>query len=960
MRRTLARTRDTLDAKSLPPTENMELNYRTRITTDAEDLITAIRILSLETVLIVTAIVLVRLLAAFSLFWTFCLLTVCVLVTLSYAGHRFLRDQPAGESLYWAFGFFAAAIAALLTGFVKTPLAAYLFLFLPAVGFTAWLSHQIATQFVYFMSVSVRLKWETTERWQGYWEGHKNLRTPEAVPELETYRLSFLLLAAALVVGLVSMAVAAKVTRAPSAGLIGFLSFFFALPATWILLNRSSAVSTMSFFKVTRVTWKGLVTFLCYNRHETRAPGVFHFPLRFFRSPLNRYLAVACSITLFAVALVPLGSPVFGARLGELWSSIWPPKAAQEPAPFVLRPHEKIYMEELPLGERRAYLDQVRARREESSTPVPSQSRHEFKLSLSLLLVPALWLLGPFSTLFSIFWFTAGRVLTVYYDALEAEDAFEASTDTGPWDNRIDRIQNSRNALEREHLYLGSSLHHDYPILLHRDLIHRHAHILGDTGSRKTSLGLAPLLAQLIASEDSSVLVLDLKGDMALFECARLEAEAAGLPFKWFTNVTGRSSYLFNPLEQSHLPLLTPNQRTQGILQALSLEYGEQYGRAYFSALHEIVLLNYLRHYGQYIHSFKDLRRYVVDPMAYERVGHVDDWEKARHLAMVVDKLSSVYSLNLTSNDVPDQPALIAEQIDIPSLLRDKQVVYFFLPAAQEPTTVSPIAKLALFALLASASRRSPDQPHRVHVFIDEFQRILSENIQLLLEQSRSMQLSLILSNQTFAQLQRAQMDITDTVDSCTAFRQTFRASDLKSMERLEKASGEALYHTLSWHQDVYSMLDDSRDDAFSMRSGVGGFFDVNVCVAEKEGPRLEKNTIIELSAAPLASVVRFTEGSGYTQFSGYHTPIVSEYHISSERYRRREKANWPGADEKTVIVRVDADIGPREADPVLPGRAPEGTAELPSPSDTTEHALLDRLRRAGEALNREMENRNT
>ena len=155
-------------------------------------------------------------------------------------------------------------------------------------------------------------------------------------------------------------------------------------------------------------------------------------------------------------------------------------------------------------------------------------------------------------------------------------------------------------------------------------------------------------------------------------------------------------------------------------------------------------------------------------------------------------------------------------------------------------------------------------------------------------------------------------------------------------------------------------MLDDSRDDAFSMRSGVGGFFDVNVCVAEKEGPRLEKNTIIELSAAPLASVVRFTEGSGYTQFSGYHTPIVSEYHISSERYRRREKANWPGADEKTVIVRVDADIGPREADPVLPGRAPEGTAELPSPSDTTEHALLDRLRRAGEALNREMENRNT
>ena len=55
---------------------------------------------------------------------------------------------------------------------------------------------------------------------------------------------------------------------------------------------------------------------------------------------------------------------------------------------------------------------------------------------------------------------------------------------------------------------------------------------------------------------------------------------------------------------------MTTNQLTQGILQALSLEYGEDYGRSYFSALNELVLNTYMKHHRRHIGSFKELHGY--------------------------------------------------------------------------------------------------------------------------------------------------------------------------------------------------------------------------------------------------------------------------------------------------------------------------------------------------------------
>ena len=150
---------------------------------------------------------------------------------------------------------------------------------------------------------------------------------------------------------------------------------------------------------------------------------------------------------------------------------------------------------------------------------------------LRTIVAGAIAILWPALALYGITWFSLGSVLTRYWLALEAPDAYVQSRTKSAWAISVDRILNSRDSLEREHILLGRSIFGDYPVLLHRELLHQHAHLVGDSGSRKTSLGIAPLIAQLIAGQQCSVVVLDLKGDRALFETARLEATHSRLSF---------------------------------------------------------------------------------------------------------------------------------------------------------------------------------------------------------------------------------------------------------------------------------------------------------------------------------------------------------------------------------------------------------------------------------------------
>ena len=232
-------------------------------------------------------------------------------------------------------------------------------------------------------------------------------------------------------------------------------------------------------------------------------------------------------------------------------------------------------------------------------------------------------------------------------------------------------------------------------------------------------------------------------------------------------------------------------------------------------------------------------------------------------------------------------------------ILSRSQVVYFNLRSPAEPIGSPAIAKMAMYSLFAAAATRLPEQQHHVYIIIDEFQQVVSENVRLVLEQARSSKLSFIIAHQVLGQLDRKGIDIRDTVSACTAFKQIFRASDPDTIKHLEAMSGEAAYETLSWQQEIDLTTDVNGDDTFTPSQAAASV----VMVQETTGTRLERNTIIDISATANTSLISVTEGSGYTQFSGYVTPIISDYHISMKEYKERNAAPWPEPTTETVIV---------------------------------------------------------
>jgi hypothetical protein len=970
MRRRLLNTRVTLETHRYPSSQEFtELDYRTRVTTDRQDDARLFRLISIATLIFIAVGFAVRLLSILPPAWGLWILFLAAVAMLVRSYAKFLQKRPPWLDIGGAFAFLFALFLLWLTSYAPTPEEAYLFVFGPAVLGAAVLSYFVTKQVCCWMTVNERMTRRVVHRWQWCFLYIWSTKTPRPCPEVAAYRRSLAALAVAFGVGYVALDLAAATEWRDYAAIAGVFGFLVALPLLSPGVDLVGLTLPASSVLAGRVTYRSLRTFVCYNRHQVQAAGVFRFPTRLLRTNLARDIAVGCTLGLLTMALVAvsvasprvlydryMNSP---SRAGGV--SSW--FAAGEADGPTLTTSERLFLSQLPPEKRTPYLEAKKA----EQTPQRSGSWGEafgglwqaavgfVKTTLFILFL--CWLM-PSLLLFSILWFTGGRLLAAYYLALEAPDAYEKPRQptteqmvdddrrqVTPWDNRIERIIRSKDELEAEHLYLGTSIEGDYPILLHLKLLQRHAHILGDTGSGKTALGIAPMLTQLIARERSSVLVIDLKGDKALFEAAREEARRSGVPFKWFTNQTDRSSYVFNPFAQSHVGGMTTNQLTQGILQALALDYGEDYGRGYFSALNELVLASYLKQHRADITSFKKLHSYVSDRDAYRRIGNVDDWEKTRHLAGIVDKLAQVTPLNVAKGTPGVHPDALAHQIDLPRMLSERQVVYFYLSSAQEQTTVPKVAKLALFSLLTAAAKRGKHEKNRVYVFVDEFQRVIADNIRIFLEQARSMKLHFILANQTVAQLNIHKTDLTDVVESCTAFKQSFRASDGPSIKRLIETSGEGLYHSLSWTQLLNDSFMESDDEALSvqiaMKQSPDGYAQAKV--KEEAGPLLEKNSIIEVSALPLASFVKFTEGSGYTQQSGHWTTVLSEYHITEALFGVREEADWPATSSSTILV------SPEEETPPVGGKFIEKKVSIAKP-DVPEGFEEEFSRRLGEA----------
>jgi len=297
-------------------------------------------------------------------------------------------------------------------------------------------------------------------------------------------------------------------------------------------------------------------------------------------------------------------------------------------------------------------------------------------------------------------------------------------------------------------------------LLLHEGILSEHCYIVGPSGAGKTSLGIMPLLVQLIRGAKTKsdelpppypVVILDLKGDAALFHTVKAEAEARGQTFKFFTTEKSAPTYRFNPFRGFDRESRSVAQLCQLILDSLSLNHGKGYGRSYYTERSRSILSATLHKYPD-ITSFQDLHEALtatVRSMPDTRAKN-----DAFELLSVIEMLQEYRQLVTgPEEDVSTTDGVIF----MPNVLRKREVAYFWLPAALESISVGEIAKLVLFNLRTAAQdwkRQHSDDPRKVVLVIDELQRVAGENLQGILQDARSFGISAILANQSLQDLQ--------------------------------------------------------------------------------------------------------------------------------------------------------------------------------------------------------------
>lgn len=748
---------------------------------------------------------------------------------------------------------------------------------------------------------------------------------------LDGYPIGFVLLPVAFVLALAGL----KSFPGFTSGMLVFLALLAYLTLQGLFLPRLLRLRPVSLRLRVGVIARALGNWFNYNPRDRRGPGLHQSP---YGSILTR-LVLAIGGVLATSATLNLTTSYFPVlALGPAGTSPWervladrnasqsgadeperPSLAADSDPEARLSPGERLYYRQL-TGEaaRRAYLDRVEERR----ALARGTGRDRRSASARLRATPEEWLIAngrgiftgeafflwsyilaavlgivvPPLFLFVSFWSIAGYELALIEYRLRsprmrqhARRGGEQPEESPSWYNpewlaHVDSLHRSGDPLEREHLFLGYAQDFDtddqWPVLVPRGLLGQHMHITGDSGSGKTSRGLASLTAQLarFARErgDCSLLVIDLKGDDALFQ--GLRHEAGDIPFEWYREQMGFSTFAFNPLLQAQVDFLNPDQRAQAVMDAFGLAY-DVYGGRYYSDMQQSVLYNIFRAHPE-IRSFAEIHEILQQPRARERLcpgmPH-KAWDDGYHVREQIGSISRCRPLNETDDDYP--------MIDLPSLFVMPKIVYFYVPALIGGKLNQQVAKFALYTLLSSALFMPKHRRHQVYCVIDEFQEIVSANMGVILKQARNFNVSMILSNQIASDLNRGDAQLQGAVAGNTALKWSFRTSELDQQDALIKASGEyietlrkrtssASYSTRGWG---------TRGWTYSLSEGE----------AEQFRPAFGRNRLLWSSFRQDLSVLHASQGAGYMQFFRPF-PCRTMYHISEALYDRRGSEPWP------------------------------------------------------------------
>jgi len=462
------------------------------------------------------------------------------------------------------------------------------------------------------------------------------------------------------------------------------------------------------------------------------------------------------------------------------------------------------------------------------------------------------------------------------------------------WQSVVTEMRESTNSVVRDSYFLGNVASDGSPFMLSRSVFNEPAHFLGSTGAGKTSKGLAPWIEQTIGFGDCSLIVVDLKADTLETLATMIAAEEAlrrktgkQLPLKLFSSQNRFPIHGFNPLGTDFWNKFSLFERTDILCGALGLIYGADYGEGYYTSANAMTCYETLRCYPN-VRSFRELAercRYVLtNPKKFDLLPNTA--KNADHLYSQLRRLADYEQLQIADDGRYPSHA-VENAIDMFDVFQRPQMLYLHLSTSLGMGSAPALARLFAYILLTAASMT--ERRCRVYLVIDEFQRMVADNLEYIMQLARSMDVGLVLANQSMADLQTRKTDMTSIVETNCRFRQWFDVPSEEDRRRLVSVAGETIEHL-----NTTTLSHNSRETTRSYGS------------SEVILPRLNINEMLQVGDDPDLSIVRVTRGAGYAQFRGFPTVIRSGFHISQEEYERRKAMKWPAI---TPGMFIPADI---------------------------------------------------
>lgn len=476
--------------------------------------------------------------------------------------------------------------------------------------------------------------------------------------------------------------------------------------------------------------------------------------------------------------------------------------------------------------------------------------------------------------------------LPVLLDATAKRDSTEQRSKergTNTFDAIVSQIRNSSDPIEQKSIYQGKVAADGSPVLIPRNVYCEHAHALGDSGGGKTGLFLCPVTEQLVDFGDCSVIVLDLKAD-SLELLASLQASVervraklgTPMPLQFFSNQNHRHTFAFNPMAQpfwNRFDLLT---RTDILCAATGLNYGTDYGEGYYSSANAAIVFHAVKTFP-HLTSFAELADAIgtVVATAKRQDLHPEIRKAGIHVHEVMKRLAACEALNVTSTS-PHPPEVQENAIDLTRFFQEPQFLYCHLPSTLSPSGAPEIARLFTYLLLAASTQT--ERKCQVFLVIDEFQRMVADNLQYMLQLARSMGVGIVLANQSMQDLKQGGTNLIPAIEANCRLRQWFSVSSVDDQQRLIQISGETIDHSVSRTHTI----------------NAAGRASTSISATEQVVNRLTVNDILLTNDHPHRSILRVGRGSGYAQFGGMPVIIESEFHISEAEYQRRKTMPWP------------------------------------------------------------------